>query len=576
VPISVLFGLVAAAFWIAYRVYGKGLAKKFALDPDKRTPAHEHEDGEDYVPTKRGYLLAQHFSAISAAGPIVGPIAAALAFGWLPAILWIVFGCVFIGALHDFASLVASVRHGARSVPEIVREHMSRPAHLLFLGFVWLALVYVITAFTDVTARAFVEELPIGNGAVVLGAGVATASMFYLLLGFAMGVALKFSRMSLRTATLVFVPLVGVAIWFGQRAPAFAPSWFGDGKEAGVRFWDYALLLYCGVASIVPMWALLQPRGFLGGFFLYGVLLFACGGLILGGAEEATYPAFVAFESERIGGLFPFLFITIACGACSGFHGLVCSGTTSKQLDRETDAHAVGYGGMLLEGLVAFVSVACVMLVAQGSEASRRGPDALYALGIGSLAARFGIDPGFATAFAALAFATFVFDTLDVATRLGRYVLQELFGTRSRLSAVLATLATLALPAAFVGTTTTDAAGRVVPAWRVFWTIFGASNQLLAALTLLGLTVWLRRVGKPKLAAATLLPTVAMTGLTFWALASTLKKAFVAWRAGGSFGAANAVALILALLALALVFEAIRALRRPTSATASAGGPPTS
>ncbi len=569
-PISVVFVVVLGLFLLAYRTYGVYLARTFGLDAAKRTPAHELADGEDYVPTKRGYLLAQHFSAISAAGPIVGPITAGLAFGWLPALLWIVGGCIFIGALHDFASLVGSVRHKAGSVSVIVREQMSRRAYLLFLGFVWLALVYVIVAFTDVTARSFVNALPLENGAVVQGGGIAGASILYLVVGVAMGFALKFLKMPLKWATLVFVPLVGLAIWWGQRSPLVLPFQAGTGPEGLVRTWSYLILGYCAVASVVPMWALLQPRGFLGGFFLYGVLAASFAGILMGGGAEASYPAFLGFESEKLGLIFPFLFINIACGACSGFHGLVCSGTTSKQLDRETDAHAVGYGGMLLEGVVAVISLVCVMMIAPGSPLASRSPDALYALGVGNFVAKFGVDPVFAVSFAALAFATFVYDTLDVATRLGRYVLQELCGTRSRLSGVLATAATLALPAYFVSVKTLDAAGREVPAWRLFWGIFGASNQLLAGLTLLGLTIWLRNAGKRRGALLCAVPMVFMMTTTLWSLSLTIVAAVKRKAGGGVFGAPNVVACVLLSVAVLLVFEAARAWRNGRGLAAGA------
>ena len=360
--------MFALAFW----AYGGMLSRLFRLSGTADTPAHTLADGQDYVPTRRGYLLAQHFSAISAAGPIVGPISAGIQFGWLPALLWIVFGAVFIGAMHDFASLVGSVRHGARSVPEIMREHVSPLARYLFLLFVWLALIYVIIAFTDVTARSFVGDVPLDDGRIVSGGGIATASLLYLVIGVAMGFALK-KGMRLSIATAIFVPLVGLAIWFGQKMPITLP-WAGTGEDA-VRAWDYVLLVYCGIASLVPMWALLQPRGYLGGFFLYAVLGAALVGIVAGG-KTIEYPAFIGLHSN-IGPLFPFLFITIACGACSGFHGLVCSGTTSKQLDRESDARAVGYGGMLLEGVVAVISLICVMLLVPGSQgaSARAEPD---------------------------------------------------------------------------------------------------------------------------------------------------------------------------------------------------------
>jgi carbon starvation protein len=564
VSVAFVFGACTALFAIAYLIYGGALARLFALKDDRATPAHELEDGKDYVPTRRGYLLAQHFSAISAAGPIVGPIAAGIQFGWLPALLWIVGGAIFIGAMHDFASLVGSVRHKARSVPEIMREHMSGPARGLFLAFIWLALVYVIIAFTDVTAQQFVGSVTLDDGSVVNGGGVATSSALYLVVGVAMGLALRKLRMPLWLATLVFVPLVGLAIWYGQRAPIE----LGSLDRAGaVRAWSYVLLLYCGVASVVPMWALLQPRGYLGGFFLYGVLAASLAGIALGGHAEPRYPAFTAVPPDAAP-LFPFLFITIACGACSGFHGLVCSGTTSKQLDCEKDARPVGYGGMLLEGVVALISLVCVMMLVPGSEASRQEPSRIYALGIGRFVETLGIDPGLAVAFASLAFTTFVYDTLDVATRLGRYVVQELFGTRSRAGAIVATAATLALPALFISVEMTDAAGRPVPAWKVFWTIFGASNQLLAALTLLGLTVWLKKTGRVRAAWVTGVPMAFMMVVTVWSLVLILGQAMRKLAKGGRFDPPAIVALVLLVLAALLVLEAARSLKRPLTSRA--------
>jgi carbon starvation protein len=566
VTIAVVFLACLAVFVAAFRFYGGLLARRFGLDPHSRTPAHELEDGQDFVPTGRGYLLAQHFSAISAAGPIVGPIQAALYFGWLPALIWIVLGSVFIGAMHDFSALVGSVRHRARSVAEIVREHMSGPAFLLFLAFVWLALVYVIVAFTNITASAFVDELALAGDATVKGAGVATSSVLYLALGVAMGLALKKGGMPLWLATLVFVPLVGVAIWVGQQAPLHLPPLVGTGREAEVRTWCYVILAYCGVASIVPMWALLQPRGYLGGFFLYGVLAVSLAGILVGsarGGDPITYPAFLGFDSERLGALYPFLFITVACGACSGFHGLVCSGTTSKQLDRESDAHVVGYGGMLLEAVVALISLVCVMMLVRDSPDTRLDPNKIYALGVGRFVERFGIDDRLAVSFALLAFTTFVYDTLDVSTRLGRYVLQELTGRRSRTAAALTTAATVIVPAIFVSANLTDAQGRPIAAWRVFWPIFGSSNQLLAALTLLGITIWLRKTGRARTAWLTGLPMLFMMVTTLWSLALLLRNAYGRLAAGHGYDGPSLVALVLFVLAVLLVFEAVRALRTP-------------
>jgi len=548
-----LFVVAIAActlFILGYLIYGRLLARLFDLRADRPTPACAINDGVDYVPAKAPLLLGQHFSAIAAAGPIVGPILGALWFGWLPALLWIVFGAILFGAVHDFASLVSSVRHRARSIVEMVHEHLGPTAHLLFMGFVWLSLIYVIIAFTDLTSSSFVEP--------TYGGGVAAASSLYLLAAAAMGVCLYRWRMPLRLATLLFLPLVGFIIWHGQSIPLVLPaSW----PVRPQLIWNIVILSYCFIASIVPLWVLLQPRGYLGGFFLYVTLAAGVIGLFLGG-DRIQYPAFLGWTSQRGFPLFPMLFVTVACGACSGFHGIVSSGTTSKQIARESDCRVVGYGGMLLEGLVAVIALATVMLLAPGDAATQQSPDRIYANGISHFVERFGVDREFARSFALLAFATFIYDTLDVATRLGRYVFQELTGWKGRWGSVGATLATLALPALSVSWTVKDAAGNIVPAWKVFWTLFGTSNQLLAALTLVTITVWLKRTKRPWLISA--LPATFMLVMTLWSLMLTIWP----WMAGLLSGRPSLdwialIALILLALALLVLAEGLKAFALP-------------
>ncbi len=503
----------------------------------------------DYVPARAPFLLGQHFSAIAAAGPIVGPILAALWFGWLPALLWIVFGAIFCGAVHDFAALVGSVRHQARSIVEIVREHLGPRAHLLFMGFVWLSLVYVIIAFTDLTSASFTEP--------TYGGGVASASSWYLLAAILMGFSLYRLRMPLWMATAVFVPLVGVIIWFGQSAPLTMPA-LGPFRPQLV--WNGVILGYCFLASILPMWMLLQPRGYLGGFFLYLTLAAGIVGLFLGG-DAIQYPAFLGWTSQRGLPLFPMLFVTVACGACSGFHGIVSSGTTSKQIWKEPDCRLVGYGGMLLEGLVAVIALATVMILAPTDPAVQQSPDRIYANGLSHFVEQFGINRELARSFALLAFATFIYDTLDVATRLGRYVFQELTGWQGAWGRIGATLGTLSLPALCVSRTMTDAAGQVVPAWKVFWTIFGTSNQLLAALTLLTIAVWLRKTGRPWRLAA--IPACFMLTMTLWSLGLLMRPWLTNLAAGRwSVDWIAAIAAVLMGLAVLVVREALPHIRR--------------
>ncbi len=531
---------VGIIFVLAYFTYGRFLARQLDLRDDHPTPAHEKNDGVDFVPAEKKFLLGQHFSAIAAAGPIVGPILAGLWFGWLPVLLWIIGGCIFFGAAHDFSSLVGSVKHKGASIAEIVRDYFGPKGHLFFLLFVWFSLIYVITAFTDLTSGSFVDA--------ELGGGVAASSALYLLIGLAMGVALYIFKTPLKVATPVFLALVVAAIWFGQYIPIRIPD---TELFASQKIWNFVLLGYCFVASIIPVWLLLQPRGYLGGFFLYGTLAAGVVGLFLGG-EKILYPAFTGWTSPKGLPLFPILFVTVACGACSGFHGIVCSGTTSKQVAKESDCRLVGYGGMLLEGFVAIVALATVMVLAKSDALASGSPDRIYAEGLSRFVSHFGVPQGFARSFALLAFTTFIYDTLDVATRLARYIFQELTGLKGTVGKVAATLASLTIPLICVSLKMLDAQGNLVPAWKVFWTIFGTSNQLLAALTLMSLAVWLYRSGKAWWLAA--IPMVFMLTMTVWSLVLMIKP-----------NAIGAVAVLLLVLTVLLVIESLAALHKKTA-----------
>ena len=548
--------VVLVIFALSYRLYSGFVARSFELNDFNPTPACLVNDGVDYVPAKARFLFGQHFSAITAAGPIVGPILAGLWFGWGPALIWVIFGSVLIGAVHDFASLIGSVRHKAQSVAEIVRAHMGERAFLFFLAFIWLSLIYVIVAFTDLTSASFVEPK--------YGGGVAASSLLYLLLAIVMGLCLQRGGLPLWLATVIFVPLVGVIIWGGQKIPLSIPaSW---GVEPRIA-WDLLLLAYCFTASIMPMWLLLQPRGYLGGFFLYGFLFFGLVGLLAGG-WPVQYPFFVGWTNPKGLPLFPLLFVTIACGACSGFHGIVSSGTTSKQVEKESDCRRIGYGAMLMEGMVAVISLSTVMVLAAGDPMVKEQPDRIFANGLAGFVNLFGIDMELARSFALLTFATFIYDTLDVATRLGRYLFQELTGWKGAFGRYAATLCTLAIPAAyvlFVPATIQFGDSNPVPTWALVWSLFGTSNQLLAALTLLGLTVWLRRQ-KGKIFLVTLLPTLFMLVMTLWSLAlwiAPLARRVANGNLLVDFSLLNGFgALVLFILALILVLRSGAVIRR--------------
>ncbi len=563
----------------AYFTYGRWVAKKLELRDDVPTPACEINDGEDFVPTPAPYLFSQHFSAIAAAGPIVGPILACLAFGWAPAVIWILIGCIFIGSVHDITSLVASVRHKARSIAEVVKEHMSRRAYLLFLAFVWTALVYIIVAFTDLTGAAFARTpalIPADATVEVIakieadnlkdaaeGAAVASSSMMYLALAVVMGFAMKYTKLSLNWATAIFMPLVLVTIWAGPYFPLEMPGLLG---LTPLKTWDVMLLGYCFVASVIPVWAMLQPRGFLGGYFLTVTIAAAFLGIVAGtftgGLPEIQYPAYTSFMPKENFPMFPILFVTIACGACSGFHAIISSGTSSKQLRVESDARPVAIGSMLLEGFVAVISVSCVMIMAPNSKGN---PDKIFAEGVSTFVSQIAVLLGmdFETAkrylfnFSMLAFATFIYDTLDVCTRLGRYVLQEVTGWQTKTGRYVCTLLTLLPPLYLVLQTMNDpVTGAVVPAWRVFWTLFGTANQMLAALTLLGVSVWLLKTGKSWLYAA--IPAAFMIVVTMTSLAMFLMRWIKQLRTADSkFDPNGPISTLLFALSILLVIEGV-------------------
>ena len=473
-----------AIFIVAYLTYGRFVARQMSLGDTYRTPAHEINDGLDYVPARAPLLLGQHFSAIAAAGPIVGPILATIWFGWLPAWLWIVLGAIFIGGVHDMAALTASVRHKAASVGEIARRYLPGRTYIFFLVFIWLTLVYVIVAFTDITGQTF-KAVAQGEA---YGPGVAASSILYLALAVVMGVLLRFSKLKLWLLTAIFLPLVLLAVWIGPQLPAPVLNFFGG---ISAKQWDVFLLVYCFIASIIPMWLLLQPRGYLGGWLLYLTIFIGLAGALFGGFGIEQPALNVAGLKSLANGklLFPFLFITVACGACSGFHAIVSSGTTSKQLNKETDARAIGYGAMLLEGVVAVLALATVIMIKPGSDQLKMDPNLIYANGLAKYLGLMGVSFGVAFPFALLAFSTFVYDTLDVSTRLARYILQELTGWHGLLGGCLATAISLAAPLVFL-------LAAKEKAYLVAWPIFGTSNQMLASLTLLAISGWLISSGK--------------------------------------------------------------------------------
>ncbi len=531
-----VFALAIVLFLLAYKYYGRFLTTTFDIDDKRPTPSHTDYDGVDKVPTKTAVLLGHHFSSIAGAGPIVGPIIAAAAFGWVPALLWIVIGSIFIGGVHDFSSLVASIRHKARSVAEIAREYMTPLSYKLFLIFIWLTMVYILIVFVDLTSTTFVSNPE-----------VASSSTMFIGLAILLGLILTRLNASLVKTSVIFVPLLFLCVWLGHIAPldgSVMPAFMAQNPG---RTWNILLIMYAFAAAISPVWVLLQPRDYLSSFLLYAAILGAFVGIMIGGFD-AQYPAFTTWADIDKGTLFPILFITIACGACSGFHSIVASGTTSKQLDKESDARRIGYGAMLIEGLVAVIALFTVAILVQGDTLVSRAPLEVFGNGLGNFMATFGIPFAIGNSFGILAVSTFLLTTLDTSTRLARYILEELFDMKGKNVRYLSTVLTLALPLIFSFITLYDGSGMPIAAWKAVWPVFGSTNQLLAGLALLVVFVWLKKLGKPTWFVA--LPMVFMLTMTLWALGQMIYQF--------GFTTIGIISAVLLVLAVVLVFEAFR------------------
>lgn len=542
-----------------YVIYGRFLERQFDVDPSRKTPAVTMTDNVDYVPAKAPVLFGHHFSSIAGAGPIVGPITAALAFGWLPAFLWIIIGSIFIGGTHDFAALITSIRHKARSVGEVCRLYLSPMTYKLFLAFVWLALVYVLIVFLDLTASTFAPNLAaIADAAVKAelrldGGAVASASLIYIGLALLFGIFVNSGKINLKTGSLIFVPLVFIALFFSRQIPVYLPGFIEDSAS---KSWSLILLAYCFAASIMPVWLLLQPRDYLSSFLLYACVLFGGIGLVITsvtGKIVSNYPAFIGFSDPNLGFIFPALFITIACGAVSGFHAIVASGTTAKQLPSESSARPVTYGSMLVEAVLGIMALGTVMFLVK--PVANTNPNSIFAQGMGQFLNTFHVPVNIGAGFGLLAISTFLLTTLDTCTRLARYIFEEMFNVKGSASRYISTALTLALPLALVFYDIPDPTnpGATLAAWKAVWPVFGATNQLLAAMALLVVFVWRTHQKKP--AAFVAIPMVLMmatagAGLVQKLIAATCGKQVQPLIAG--------LSALLLLMAVVLLIDVIR------------------
>ena len=536
----VLILLAIVIFVVAYLTYGRYLAKTWGLDPSRKTPAHELEDGVDYCPAKTPVLMGHHFSSIAGAGPINGPIQAAF-FGWLPCFLWIVIGGIFFGAVQDFGSIFVSIRHQGKSLGEVIEENIGRKSRVLFTVFAWLVLLLVIAAFADIVANSFTGSAANGS--------VATASMLFIVLAIGFGFAVYRKNAPMVVASVVGVLLLAACVAIGLAFPIELPK----------TFWIAFVFIYIMIASVTPVWILLQPRDYLSSFLLYFMIIAAVIG-IFAAHPAIEIPAFIGF---KVGNsyLFPVLFITIACGAISGFHSLIGSGTTSKQLDNEKDALLVGYGSMLIECVLAVISLIAVATLTTDGQYAAAGytsPTAVFATAISGFFATIGFSETSVSAtytIIALAVSCFCLTSLDTATRLGRFMFQELFaGTEAGKK--------LKLDNMYVATIITAVFGFILclAGYQKVWPLFGACNQLVAVPAFLAIGTYLKRQGKNN--KMLYIPIVFMSCATLVSLFFSFKNNLVALLGGGLEGTAiftnilqNVIIVPIVILAIIIIID---------------------
>ena len=541
--------LAVAVLGGAYLIYGRYLAKKWGINPDSRTPAYEMEDGVDYVPADTNVVFGHQFASIAGAGPINGPIQAAM-FGWLPVMLWILLGGVFFGAVQDFASMYASVKNKGRSIGYIIELYIGKLGKRLFLLFTWLFSILVVAAFADIVAGTF-NGFDANDATVSANGAVATTSLLFIAFAVGLGFYLKYTKFPKMLNTLFAIALLVLAVGLGLAFPVYVPQ----------SAWLIFVFIYVIIACVTPVWALLQPRDYLNSYLLIAMIVGSVLGICVYN-PSMNLPSFTAFKLTAANGsvsyLFPALFVTIACGAVSGFHSLVASGTASKQIKNEKNMLPVSFGAMLLESLLAITA-----LIAAGFVATQEGlpagtPPQLFAQAISIFLTSIGLPESVCYT---LAISAFALTSLDSVARVGRIAFQEFFTddsvapeNQTMLNKILtnkyfATILTLVLCYAL------SRAG-----YASIWPLFGSANQLLSALALIACAVFLK---KTKRQGAMLWgPMVIMLGVTFTALALKITELVTAL--SGQFVFGNALQLVFAVLLLILgvivAFEGIKKL----------------
>lgn len=578
--IVLLGGLIVLI--VGYVCYGGWLAKQWGVDPKRPTPAQELEDGIDYVPSKPYVLLGHHFSSIAGAGPINGPIQAAV-FGWVPVLLWVLIGGIFFGAMHDFGALFASLRHKGQSIAAVIAENIDNTAKRFFCIFAYLTLLLVVAAFASIVANTFAVGLANATDASNLAnQRTAMISMLFIVAAVIYGIATRGRNLPAAANIGIAILIIVVLVAVGYNFPYISLDY---------TTWMVLLGVYIMVAAIAPVWILLQPRDYLSSFLLYGMIILSIIGIVgaslTGNASNLDIPAFTGFYASNAavdaagnpiinpetgaavvnlsaasGFLFPALFITIACGAISGFHSLVASGTTSKQLEKESHAQPIAYGGMLIECLLAIISLCAVGFVWQaycaGDYAS---PTAVFAGGLSQMLACIpGLESVESIAYTLLilAVSAFCLTSLDTATRLARYMFQELWiPVGETMESVTGARKFFSNP--YVATLITVVIGIVLgmTGYTIIWPLFGAANQLLAALALLAVCAWLGNAGKNN--KMFYIPMVFMLAVTLTSLVQTLyAKGLVLMAGTGDLFSAGVQAVLSAILFILAIVLAVK------------------
>ena len=564
----VLLIICVAILVLGYIFYGGWLCKQWGVGKgNNETPAHTMEDGVDYVPAKAPVLMGHHFSSIAGAGPITGPIGAAM-FGWLPVTLWILIGGIFFGGVHDFGALFASVRNKGMSIGEIISANMSKRAKRLFIIFSYLTLILVVAAFASIVASTFGATFD-ESGAVDMvksetPASVAMISLLFIVIAIVFGFCVYRRNMPMGIASVVGVLAIIGIMAVGMN---FHPIYLST------KTWMWIVGLYIAIASVTPVWILLQPRDYLSSFLLYAMLAVAIFAVVVGHPTfDASFPAFGGFAVDNGNGtqyLFPVLFTTVACGAISGFHSLVSSGTTSKQLDKEKDAKPIAYGGMLLECVLAVLTLCAIGYAYKWNAANPDnalvGATAIFGGGIAHMVDD--VIPGsyaILNSLLVLTYSAFCLTSLDTATRLARFMFQEFWLEPGQTTKDVKEGWKKVMVNPYFATILTVVLGILLgmTGYAKIWGLFGAANQLLAGIGLLAVATWLGNAGKNN--KMFLIPMAFMIVVTISSLALTVKNQIGIISAGGAdWGpyAQTILGILLIVLAVVLVIEGVQTLK---------------